>query len=228
MDPPFVPDENPVLWNAEKPYPYTLIFKCNEEIMKLKRGFASYAIGENSEFLVNGVEVKLKGVNHHDTHLTRGWCMSDEELMYDLKQMKKLNINTIRTSHYPPIPKFHGMCDELGFVFMLETDMETHGFVNRVPSVEGYDMIENPDAWIGNSPDWREAYMEKMERAYNRDKNHSCIFSWSTGNESGHCENHFEMIKYLREMDSTRLIHCEDASRASERYHQKNQERCRC
>lgn len=216
--------ENHVKWNAEKPYLYELVFEYKDEVIRRKIGFVEYSINEDSAFCVNGVPVKLKGVNHHDTHPAKGWYMSDEDLMYDLEQMKKLNINTIRTSHYPPTPKFMDMCDEMGFYVMLETDIETHGFVNRtphVPNVPGspaYDMCVDSDAWIGNWPEYEESYMERMVRAYERDKNHTCIFSWSTGNESGHCEHHYEMIKYLRKTDTKRLIHCEDASRASETY----------
>lgn len=102
--------ENPVFWNAEKPYLYTITFTYNEEVISRKIGFVTYGIGKNYEFLVNGVEVKLKGVNRHDTHHTNGWYMSDEELKNDLLLMKKLNINTIRTSHYPPTPRFLDMC----------------------------------------------------------------------------------------------------------------------
>lgn len=208
--------ENPVLWNAEKPTLYDVVFESRGEIIRQRVGFVSYGLNEENAFTVNGVPVKLKGINHHDTHPEKGWCMSDEDILFDLTQMKKLNINTIRTSHYPPTPKFLNMCDEMGFYVMLETDIETHGFVNRTPEVERYDMVEHPDEWIGNYPEWKESYLERIKRAYNRDKNHTCIFSWSTGNESGHCEHHYEMIKYIKETDPKRLVHCEDASRASE------------
>ncbi len=211
--------ENPIKWNAEKPYLYRLVFAYKEEIITQFIGFVEYSVNEESAFCVNGVPVKLKGVNRHDTHPTKGWCMTEEDLMYDLLQMKKLNINTIRTSHYPPSPKFLNMCDELGFYVMLETDLETHGFSQRIPTQRAeYDMVEYPDAWPGSRPEWKESYMERMERAYERDKNHSCIFSWSTGNESGHCTHHLSMIKYLKNVDPKRLVHCEDASRASHYY----------
>ena len=75
--------------------------------------------------------------------------VSSAKIIGLLLQMKKLNINTIRTSHYPPTAKFLNMCDELGFYVMLETDIETHGFVTRVPGITGYDMVEHPEAWIG-------------------------------------------------------------------------------
>lgn len=210
--------KNPTKWNAEKPYLYELVFEYKQEIITLSIGFVEYSVNEESAFCVNGVPVKLKGVNHHDTHPKTGWYMTDEDLMYDLLQMKKLNINTIRTSHYPPTAKFLNMCDELGFYVMLETDIETHGFTCRTSETSGYDTIENPEKWPGCRPEWKESYMERMIRAYERDKNHTSIFSWSTGNESGICEHHYAMIEYLRKTDSKRLVHCEDASRSSSKY----------
>ena len=208
--------ENPVLWNAEKPYLYELLFQYEDEVISQKVGFVTYEIGKDYEFLVNGVEVKLKGVNHHDTHPTNGWTMTDEELMADLLLMKKLNINTVRTSHYPPTPRFLQMCDEMGFYVMLETDLETHGANLREAESQQFDCIDNPN-WLCSNPEWEEAFVERMDRAYNRDKNHCSIFSWSTGNESGHGDNHKAMIDYIRSHDKKRLVHCEDASRMSER-----------
>lgn len=207
--------ENPIKWNAEKPYLYELLFEYKGEVISQKVGFVTYEIGKDYEFLVNGVEVKLKGVNHHDTHPHNGWCMTDEDIRKDLLLMKELNINTIRTSHYPPTPKFLNMCDELGFYVMLETDIETHGGINREAGGCGYDFINNPE-WLCEMPEWEEAFVERMSRAYHRDKNHTSIFSWSTGNESGHGKNHVAMIEYIKKQDNKRLIHCEDATRTSE------------
>ena len=205
----------PVLWNAEKPYLYELRFEYKGETIIQKIGFVTYGIGKNYEFTVNGVPVKLKGVNHHDTHPENGWTMTDEELKRDLLLMKKLNINTIRTSHYPPTPKFLEMCDELGYYVMLETDLETHGVVNREAGGKGYDCLNNP-VWPCSSPEFKDAFVERMERAYDRDKNHTCIFAWSTGNESGHGDNHVAMLEYIKSVDKSRLTHAEDASKESE------------
>ena len=207
--------KNPVNWNAEKPYLYELLFEYEGEVISQKVGFVSYTIGENYEFLVNGTEVKLKGVNHHDTHPTTGWAITEDDIKKDLLLMKKLNINTIRTSHYPPSPKFLEMCDELGFYVMLETDLEIHGAVNREAGSCGYDCLNNPE-WPCSNPFWKDAFVERMQRAYQRDKNHCSIFAWSTGNESGHGDNHVAMIEYIRAHDKNRLVHCEDASRTSE------------
>ena len=204
--------ENPVLWNAEKPYLYTLTFKYEDEIIEIKFGFKTIEISEKSEFLVNGVPVKLRGVNHHDTDGFKGWHQTYDDMRNDLLLMKKLNINTIRTSHYPPPPVFLEMCDELGFYVVLETDLETHGFTNRNTGFD-YDDRDNPD-WICNQDEWEDAYVERMERAYQRDKNHISVIMWSTGNESGHGYNHVKMIEYLRKQDEKLIVHCEDASRA--------------
>lgn len=204
--------ENPITWNAEKPYLYEVVFEYKDEIISQKVGLVSYAIGKDYEFLVNGTEVKLKGVNRHDTHPIAGWTMTDEEMRNELLLMKKLNINTVRTSHYPPHPKLLEMCDEIGFYVMLETDLETHGVCYREAGNCGYDSINNPE-WMCSHPDWEDAFVDRMKRAYHRDKNHASIFSWSTGNESAHGDNHLRMIEYVKARDTKRLIHCEDASR---------------
>ncbi len=209
--------ENPVLWNAELPYLYTLKFESCGEVITQKVGFRTIEISDKYELLINGVSVKLQGVNHHDTHPTNGWTMTDEEILVDLHLMKKLNINCIRTSHYPPTPKFLNYCDELGFYVVLETDIESHGFVHRLGSGDkhpGYD-VESLD-WPCQKPEWKNEHVERMVRAVERDKNHASIIMWSTGNESGHGVNHEAMIDWVRERDDTRLVHCEDASRKSD------------
>ncbi len=207
--------ENAVQWNAEYPYLYELVFESKGEVIRQSVGFVEYGINERNAFTVNGVEVKLKGINRHDTHPTNGYTMTDEELLKDLYLMKKLNINCVRTSHYPPTPKFLEYCNRLGFYVMLETDLELHGFVLRVAGGTGYDSKDGNPVWISNQEEWKDAFIERMSRAYHRDKNQPCIFSWSTGNESGHGYNHHEMIKWLRAADTRRLIHCEDASRCA-------------
>lgn len=106
--------EHPILWNAEKPYLYSLVFTYQAEIIRQSVGFVVYGINQRGAFTVNGTEVKLKGVNHHDTHPSNGYTMTDEEIHRDLELMKKLNINCIRTSHYPPSPKFLEYCNQMG------------------------------------------------------------------------------------------------------------------
>ncbi len=203
---------NPVLWNAEQPYLYTVVVKGETEYIPLKVGMREIKISDKQELLINGVSVKLKGVNHHDTNAYRGYVMSEEELKTDLLKMKELNINTVRMSHYPPTPEFLTMCDEMGFYVIDETDLETHGFVSRNTSYR-FDDKQLPEEWVHSMPEWELSFVERAERMYERDKNHPSIIMWSTGNESGHGIHHKTMVKWLREKDSTRLIHCEDASR---------------
>lgn len=207
--------ENPILWNAEKPYLYMVELERDGEIICIKAGMRSVSVSKQYELLINGVSVKLHGVNHHDTSKERGWCQSDEELRQDLLLMKQLNINCVRTSHYPPTPKFVQICDELGLYVILETDLECHGFVRRYANVDyAYD-VESGE-WPATLPHWNKEFVERMERATECYKNFASVIMWSTGNESGHGTNHVDMIRYLRKRDPSRLIHCEDASRKGE------------
>ena len=210
--------ENPKLWNAEKPYLYEVEFEKNGEIIRLKCGLRKIEIGKNYALLINGQPVKLHGVNHHDTHPQNGWCQTDAELKNDLLKMKELNINCVRTSHYPPTPAFLQMCDELGFYVVLETDIETHGFLRRLPNVSyGYD-VESGE-WPCTDPDWADEHISRMKRAFHPFKNNASVIMWSTGNESGHGENHVKMVEWLKSRDATRLVHVEDASRKGEIHH---------
>ncbi len=205
--------ENPVLWNAEQPYLYTIVFEAQGEVIRRKFGFRTITISDKYEILINHTPVKLKGVNYHSSHPVTGWTTSEEDILKDLELMKQLNINCIRTSHYPPTPYFMDLCDEMGFYVILETDLECHGFIRRYAHTNyAYD-IESGE-WPSTQPQWKKEYVERMARAYERDKIHASIIMWSTGNESGYGENHVAMIDWLRAHDTSRLIHCEDASRA--------------
>lgn len=197
-----------VSWNAENPKLYTLLFEQAGEFIPIRVGLRDISVSEKRELLINGVSVKLKGVNHHDTSPKGGYTMTDEEIRNDLLRMKKLNINTIRTSHYPPTPYFLELCNELGFYVIDETDLETHGFCTRLAG-NGYD-IQN-ESWLCNRPEWTRAYVHRISRMIERDKNHPCVIMWSLGNESGYGKNHDAMIAYAKERDDSRLVHYEGA-----------------
>ena len=207
--------QNPILWNAEKPYLYTVVLRRNGEEIVLKTALRDIKISSNYELLINGVAVKLHGVNHHDTNKYNGWCQTTEELRNDLLLMKKLNINCVRTAHYPPTPIFMEMCDELGFYVICETDIETHGFVRRYADVP-YKLDVETGEWPATFPDWKDEHIERMERMVEYYKNFPSVIMWSTGNESAHGINHLEMIKWTKARDNSRLVHCEDASRKGE------------
>lgn len=203
--------ENPTLWNSENPFLYNVIIKCAGEIIEVKTGFRIVKISGEYELLINDRPVKLKGINHHDSNSKTGWYMTKEDYIKDLRLMKKLNINCIRTSHYPPSPVMLDLCDEMGFYVILENDLETHGFLRRYPNVPyGYDSL-NKD-WPCSNEMWADECLERMVRTYNRDKNHSSVIMWSIGNECGHGKNHIKMVEYLKSTDNSRLIHYEPAS----------------
>lgn len=210
--------KHPVLWNAEQPALYTVELERHGEVIRLRAGLRSIAVSQRGELLINGSSVKLRGVNHHDTSKERGWCQTEEEMRRDLQLMKSLNINCVRTAHYPPHWRFAELCDELGLYVILETDLEAHGFSNRIANVDsGYDLESGE--WPATLPTWRHEHIERMERAVETFKNYPCVIMWSTGNESGHGENHVAMIEWTRRRDPSRLIHCEGASRKGENEH---------
>ena len=204
--------ENPILWNAEKPHLYRVELERNGETIYLKAGLRKIQVSDKYELLINGVSVKLHGVNHHDTSKFRGWCQSAEELRRDLELMKALNINCVRTSHYPPAPVFLQLCDELGLYVVCETDIETHGFLRRLPNVP-YHYDVDSGAWPCTKAEWTTEFVDRMQRMVEQFKNHASIIMWSTGNESGHGRNHIEMIRWTKHRDGSRLVHAEDASR---------------
>ena len=141
--------------------------------------------------------------------------MSSADILRDLKLMKRLNINCVRTSHYPPSPEFLDYCDELGLYVILETDIETHGFVRRYANV-GYGYDVDDTIWPCASDMWHKEFLERMERAYERDKIHTSIIIWSTGNESGFGKNQHDMIEWLKSRDDMRLEMCIRDRRSTE------------
>jgi len=203
--------DNPILWNAEKPHLYTVVVKGETEYIPFNVGMRDVGTSENGELLINGTPVILKGVDHHDTMRDKGWTMSEEEILRDLTLMKELNINTVRTSHYPPTPEFLCLCDKIGLYVVDEADLETHGYARRTSDDVGYD--SDDPIWPCTNPAFKDMFIDRMIRMVERDKNHPSIIIWSTGNESGYGKNHEAMIEWTRLRDKSRLIHCEDASR---------------
>lgn len=202
----------PVMWNAEQPYLYTVVIEEAGEYIPVKIGLRDQTVSEKGELLINGVSVKLKGINHHDTHPTDGYVMSAEEMRKELLKMKELNINCIRTSHYPPQPVFLELCDELGFYVVDEADIETHGFGSRMTKWA----CDPVQAWPCRNPAWEDAFVDRAARLYERDKHHSCIVMFSLGNESNYGCNFAAMSRYIHNRDQerggiARLVHYEGA-----------------
>ncbi len=203
--------ENPKLWSAETPYLYTLIIEVGGEYIKKKIGFRSISVSDKCELMVNSVAIKLKGVNRHDTSATTGYTVTVDDMMADLTQMRRFNINCIRTSHYPNDPRFYEMCDELGFYVVDECDLECHGVERVVRNM-------NPSFLISGDPAWENSYVDRMARTYERDKNSISIIFWSLGNESYFGENHVKMSDYVRARDTERLIHYEGTHSGIDRW----------
>lgn len=195
---------NPLLWSAEKPNLYGVLIECNGEFIYKKVGFRTIKTSPLGELLINGVSVKLKGVNRHDSHPEYGYCTSYEFMEKEILIMKQHNINCIRTSHYPNHPEFLELCDKYGIYVMDECDNETHGVENAIGRNAFAAEYE-----IASNPIWLPSLMDRMERMVERDKNAPCIFSWSLGNESQFGENHVKMAEWTKKRDSSRLIHYE-------------------
>jgi len=196
------------LWTAETPSLYTAVVEYDGEFIPQKVGFRTVSVSDKAALLINGKAVKLKGVNRHDTHPIFGHYTPIEHMTNDLIAMKQLNINTIRTSHYPNTPEFLCLCDQYGFYVVDETDIEGHGFACR-NSVNGYEAYD--DDWTTQKPEWKEAYVERARRMVERDKNHACVIFWSLGNETGYGVNHDAMIAWIKSRDNSRLVHYEGA-----------------
>ena len=186
---------SPQKWTPETPYLYTLVIEVNSVYYSTKVGFRQVEIADK-QFFVNGVSVKLLGVNHHDTHYLHGHTMPYDMLEKDVVLMKRCGMNCVRTSHYPPDSRFLDLCDEYGLFVIDETDLETHG-----------DNVS--DFAISSDPGWKAAYIDRCTRMVARDRNHPSIIMWSLGNESGNGKNHTEMAAAVKKMDSTRPVHYE-------------------
>ena len=199
--------ENPALWTAETPNLYGLLLEYAGEFIFKKFGFREISVAENCALLINGTPIKIKGVNHHDTHPTKGYAISDEDNYRDLIMMKQYNINCVRTSHYPSLPRLTEMCDELGFYVVDECDIETHGVELAIKAHPDAENRENIGYVLSGNSDWLPAYMDRIERTLERDKNCASIIMWSLGNESHFGENHRKMAKWVKERDASRLVH---------------------
>ncbi len=194
-----LPVAAPVLWSDESPKLYKLLLRHGEEIVCFSVGMRKYEI-KDKVVLVNGKKVKARGVNRHDSHPTLGHAVSLDHIRRDLHIMKQHNINMIRTSHYQPDPRLPELADMLGFYLVDEADLETHG-QNALPD-PGW-------SFTAYQPEWKDAYVDRAARLFERDKNHPSVLFWSLGNESGYGPNHSAMSEYIRERDEGRFLHYE-------------------
>lgn len=201
----------PQLWNAERPYLYSLTITAGEEVIGEQVGFRSVT-AENGVVKINGVPVKFRGVNRHDSYPDTGYYAPVDRMLKDLTLMKRHNINAVRTSHYPNAPQFYQLCDRLGFYVIDEADMESHGCVtvyNDLKWTRGYDGI----ALIASDERFRRAITDRAESLVKRDINRPCVVFWSLGNESGWGTNMRAAGELVKSLDGTRLLHYESTQR---------------
>ncbi len=201
--------EDMQLWSHENPYLYTVKVMLieNRKIVDLrmhKFGFREVKIEKYNEetkrgpfILLNGVPLKICGVNRHDFHPDYGHAVPEDIIRSDLELLKRSNITNVRTCHYPNSRRFYELCDEIGLLVMSENNLETHGLAHIIP---------------GSNPQWSAQCCYRMANMVNSFKNHSCILFWSLGNESGNGRTFADMKTTALAIDNTRPIHYEPDS----------------
>ena len=190
-------------WNAEAPTLYSIYYETASSCVKEHIGFKTVEI-KGDVLYFNGRKIKFKGVNHHDNSPTNGYTMTPDEIERDVLTCKAHNMDTIRTSHYPPDPLLIELADELGVYIVDENDLETHAtFAMQVPPTYNT---------ISHDPKWQPRYIDRITRLYQRDKIHgnTSIFMWSLGNEAGGYNNTDAMADYLHQ-HSDLPVHYESA-----------------
>ena len=198
--------ENPLMWNDEKPYVYTLFLTVEDEIIPFQLALRKIDI-KDKKLLINNKAIKLRGINRHDSSPDTGYAVDLDHMKRDLLMMKEANVNAIRTSHYPNDPRFYDLAEALGFYFIDEADIETHGM--------GFNTDADWDwtrwSMLSTVDEWRDAYVDRAARLFERDKNHGSVIMWSLGNESGCGYNHRAMREYIKSRDKKALVHYENS-----------------
>lgn len=187
-----------LLWSTESPSLYTITFtllspdgeECDREACRF--GFKKLEV-KNGVVYLNGTRLLILGVNRHDHCFKGGRTVSVEHMTEEIRQMKRMNINSVRTCHYPDNPEWYNLCDEYGILLVCECNLETHG-VNGA---------------LSHTPSYAMNYVERAMRMVTTYKNHVSIYSWSLGNESGTGANHAAMYGFIKEYDKTRLCQYE-------------------
>ena len=197
-----VPD--PELWTAETPNLYTLSVTASSkkevtDHADLQFGFRDVEI-KGGQLLVNGQPVLIKGADRHEMNAEKGYTVSEFDMIRDIAIMKRLNINTVRTCHYPDDPRWYELCDKYGLYVIAECNIESHGM--------GY----GPET-LAKEPAYEQAHMERTQRAVKRDINHPSVIVWSLGNEAGAGPNFEKTYTWLKQFDPTRPIQYERAEK---------------
>jgi len=192
------------LWSAEEPNLYALTITLTDEngavaeVSRLQVGFRQFEMIDKVMHL-NGRRIVFRGVNRHEFDCDLGRVVTQEMLLKDIRNIKSMNINAVRTSHYPNTSDFYRLCDRYGLYVIDETNIESHG---------SWAPMHN---WVvpGDKPEWLELTLDRGRSMLERDKNHPCILLWSCGNESFGGKNLYELSRLFRQRDPSRLVHYE-------------------
>ena len=202
--------EQPKLWSAEDPYLYQILIEVSDEngeiteVIPQHTGFRRFEM-KNSLMMLNGKRIVFKGVNRHEFSSLTGRQVNREDVIKDIITMKQNNINAIRTCHYPDDVMIYDLCDEYGLYLIAENNLESHGSWDTVKEGSGeYDGVVPCD-----KPEWLAMMLDRVNSMYQRDKNHPAILIWSCGNESFGGKDIYEMSRFYKDNDPTRLVHYE-------------------
>ena len=195
--------DRPALWSAEEPNLYTLKVRASGkkglmESTSIDFGFRTVTI-ENVQLLVNGQPVLIKGVDRHELDATKGYIVSEEDMIRDIRIMKELNINAVRTCHYPDDPRWLSLCDRYGLYVVDEGNIESHGM--------GYKDGET----LAQNPLFAAAHLIRDQRMVYRDFNHPSVIIWSLGNEAGNGPNFKACYEWIKSYDPSRPVQYERA-----------------
>ncbi len=199
----------PVPWSNETPELYTLLLTLNSdgrflEATSCKVGFRKVEL-KNAQLLVNGKPVLVRGVNLHEHNAYTGHVQDKETMLKDIQLMKQHNINAVRMSHYPQNPLWYKLCDEYGLFLVDEANIEIHDMGAELQAP--FDTTIHP-AYL---PQWADAHKDRIQRLFERDKNHPSVIIWSMGNECGNGPVFYDMYDWLKKADPTRLVQFEQA-----------------
>lgn len=194
-------------WSAETPNLYTLVVSPIQnggmylpyEIVQVKVGFRKVEI-KNKQFLVNGQPVLLKGADRHEMDPDEGYNVSEQRMIQDIMMMKRMNINAVRTSHYPNDPRWYDLCDKYGLYVVAEANQESHGF-------------QYGDDAAAKKPEFAKQIMERNQHNVSMFFNHPSIVTWSMGNETVMGDNFLKAYKWIKSQDKTRPVQYEQARR---------------
>ena len=196
---------NPAKWSAEMPNLYTLEIAVSDgrrttETIRQNVGFRTVEI-RDAQLLVNGQPVLIKGADRHEMDPLKGYVVSRERMIEDIRIMKELNINAVRTSHYPNDPQWYDLCDRYGIYVVDEANAESHGISYGVFGEKA----------LAGNPAYAKAHVERSSRMAQRDKNHPSVIIWSLGNEAGMGPNFEASYRWVKEYDPSRPVQYEQA-----------------